>query len=208
MRPDERAYEATKKREEELDRKVNQGKNLAIGIGSSLLAGGVASKVMPFINQYIPTDLALKGINKVAPKLGSFLKRGQEMGLDVEDGLKFIKDRMGKPEEEEKNIIEKYSPKIDRFIRERIAEGKDLGETLNAARKLDEDAVKRLQKDYKSDWYKIGESVYGQGKRGKGQSSQQSTPESVQNMQNQPNNAGSSANWNQIAEMLKKTLAS
>src|SRR3954469_25048992 len=93
LRSDEEANEAEIERDERFRGNVNK-----TAIGGSLLATGagtaLASKIMPFLNKYIPVDLAIKGISKVSPKIGGFLKKGQSMGLNVEEGLNFIKEKI------------------------------------------------------------------------------------------------------------------
>jgi len=50
-------------------------------------------KILPFLDDYIPDDLALKGISKVSPKIGSFLKRGLTKGLPLAGGLQFLRSQ-------------------------------------------------------------------------------------------------------------------
>jgi hypothetical protein len=52
------------------------------------------NKILPFLNEYIPEELALKGINKVSPKIGSFLQKGLASGLPIAGGLAFLKDQL------------------------------------------------------------------------------------------------------------------
>jgi hypothetical protein len=49
---------------------------------------------LPFLSEGLPLGIAMKGLQKISPKLASYLKRGQKLGLDVEEGMRFIKDKL------------------------------------------------------------------------------------------------------------------
>ncbi len=201
-RYDELANEEEIKRERSSDKMLKTGANAlaTTAIGYS----GLPAKIAPFLSNYIPTDLALKGINKVAPKLGKILESGMKQGLSIKDGLDYLKDNLPeKPEEKEKNIIKKYAPHLDNFIQQELAAGKEPGQVINEAWKKDKKIVQQIEKDAKRSWLEIAEDIYGFGKKKPNQ--EKISPENAQPMQNQPQNG---SNWNQIAEMLKKTLAS
>lgn len=53
-------------------------------------------KIVPFLNEHIPEDLAVKGLNKISPKLGGFLKKGIASGLPIASGLEFIRNGLTK----------------------------------------------------------------------------------------------------------------
>ncbi len=76
MRPDERAKQSQIDRENTFKGNVNRGVSAAASAGAGAASAALASRVMPFLSEYIPADLAMKGINKVSPQLGSFLQRG------------------------------------------------------------------------------------------------------------------------------------
>lgn len=59
-------------------------------------------KIMPFLNESVPEDMALKAIGKVSPKIHTFLNNGISRGLTLASGLAFLRSQLdGK---KEKNI--------------------------------------------------------------------------------------------------------
>src|SRR6188768_1514085 len=94
LRPDEEANLAEVERDRRFRGLVKGAATTAVGVGASLGGSGIASKILPFINEYVPVDLAIKGISKISPQIGDMLKKGQQMGLDVGEGLSFLKDKM------------------------------------------------------------------------------------------------------------------
>src|ERR1700690_2790541 len=95
MIPDELAAEAEIERSQGRDKLVKKG--LAAGAGLALSAG--ATRLLPFLNEHIPIDLAIKGISKINPKIGNLLHEGTKMGLNVSEGLDYLKSQFGKSEE-------------------------------------------------------------------------------------------------------------
>src|ERR1700733_15097114 len=75
------------------------GKLASTAIGGATFTAGtaLASKIAPFLSEYITPDLALKGISKINPKFGDILKRGIKNGLSLESGLDFLKKNIQKP---------------------------------------------------------------------------------------------------------------
>ncbi len=92
LRPDEKSSLSRIKANEERDSRLKQGGKAALSVATTFGGLAVASKILPFLNELLPVDLALKGISKVSPKIGNFLKRGMEQGLNVKDGLNFLRE--------------------------------------------------------------------------------------------------------------------
>lgn len=167
MRPDEMAAASEIERDRDFRGKLRSGVG---AISSAITPGvglGIGSKIAPFLSEYIPTDLALKGINKVSPKLGQFLERGMRSGLDVKDGLNFIKEKFV-PEsgnaKDNRNIIEQYDPELHTYITQKIKKGQT---HLQAGQKAlghgrFKRAIDKITKDHKTPWTSILENVYGQ----------------------------------------------
>lgn len=161
---------------------VRSGLQTAATFGGAAIAPKVASKILPFLNQYIPADLALKGINKVMPSLGNFLKNGVKQGLSLQSGLDFIKDNFSNKQSQEsvkqdKNIIEQYSPELHQFMTENIGAGEDpiraAAQAIFDKKKNFEPIIRKMEKEHKTPWTAIVESIYG----GKGVKNAQNTRE-------------------------------
>ncbi len=103
LRPDEKAalrHIETAKQGESFIKK---------GIGLALpAAAGIAgaSRIMPFLNSIIPQSIALKGLKKVAPKIGQFIDKTMENGFSADNVLGFLRDQFSSKEE-------KISPKTE-----------------------------------------------------------------------------------------------
>ena len=124
MRPDEQAAYSEIERAQSRDSNIKRGVKTAASI--AIGAAGLSSRILPFLSEYIPTELAMKGINKVSPQLGNFLQKGQKMGLNLKDGLDFIKDNMQEkkePAKQSKNIIKQYSDKLHEALESKIKKG-------------------------------------------------------------------------------------
>lgn len=164
LRSDEAANQAEIERDKRF--RGNVGAGLAAA-GTYGVVNPLSARIMPFLNQYIPANLAMKGIEKVSPRLGAFLKKGQEMGLNVEEGLDFIKEKFGQQEaaKENRNIIEQESPELHQFIDQEIKKGK---KPIQAAAVAQKDKrfssiIEKLMKTHKIPWSQIIESIYGNG---------------------------------------------
>jgi len=175
MRPDEEANQADIERDQRFRGNVGR----ALGTAASIGIGGAASRVIPFLSNFIPTDLAMKGISKVNPKLGNFLQRGQSMGLDVKEGIQYIKDSISPNQslKEEKNIIQKYSPELHEFIKEKIGGGIGL---IAAATQANTDpkfrsVIEKMVKENKTSWPELVDLIYGTPQKEQQQPNQQIT---------------------------------
>jgi hypothetical protein len=184
MRADEEANENAKERDTRFRGNLKAG----------LLAGSAAAKVIPFLSSYIPADLAMKGISSISPKLGDFLRKGQSMGLEIKGGLDYLKEQLSGSENSEKkaqenrNIIEKYSPELHQFITEHLKNGRTLHQA-GALAQLEgkhSNAIKKIEKDHKLPWSAILESIYGnqspaQSSQPPAQATPAAAPSNVQN---------------------------
>lgn len=168
MRPDELANQSQIELENRFASRGRKGIAALSSLGTAVGGAPFADKVMPFLNKYIPYDLALKGINKVSPKLGEFLKRGQEQGLNVEDGLNFIKENLGSKQTESakqnKNIIEQESPELHQFMLDHIKQGRNAYQAGSIASKDKRFAnvIQKLSKQHKLPWADIIDQIYGE----------------------------------------------
>jgi hypothetical protein len=169
MRPDEQANQAEIERDERFRSNLKRG----VGAAASIAGGAAASRIMPFLSEYVPVDLALKGLSKVSPHIADFLKRGQSAGLDIKEGMNYVKDLM-KPQEtkqetpapEKKNIVEQYSPELHQYIVEETKKGRPLLQVaalaqLGGKKGSFKKAIEQMEKDHKTPWSSIVESIYG-----------------------------------------------
>lgn len=193
-RSDELASESRIKRANERDSQYKSlaktGASLALTAGAG--AAGLSSKIAPFLSELLPMDLAFKGISKVAPKVGDFLKNGMAQGLTLESGLGFLKDNMGTKEKakDDRNIIEQYSPEIFQEIKRKLQGGIPLIEAANFdnyAFANYKPIIKKMEKDHKTSWLNIVKSVFGEGDMDQPQ--QQAPSQQNPNMQQNPQQA-------------------
>ena len=192
LRPDEQATQSEIKRATSRTNDVKTILSQAASFGTAGLAAKAGGKILPFLSQYIPEELAYKGINKVMPKLGAFLKDGMAQGLSLKSGLDYLKSEFGEnsetqePAKENRNIVEQYSPNLHQYILDLIKQGNTPIQAGTKAKKfLDkkhQDIIKKIENDHKTDWARIIESVYG----GQGMALPQSSGNSGQMQQQQP----------------------
>lgn len=175
LRPDEQSTNAEIERAQGRDRNIKMGLKTAATVGTAIagvpaiaVGSKIASKVLPFLSEYIPADLAMKGINKVSPKLGEFLQKGLSKGLNLKEGLSFIKDNLSQPEQpkEQRNIIEQYSPELHQFVKEQISKGNTPLQAAGMAKLVSNKSkfgkvIKDLEKDHKIDLPTLLEQIYG-----------------------------------------------
>lgn len=169
LRPDEKLSESNIRKAQDRNKDIKSVLQTGASLGTTAIAGQTASKILPFLSEYIPEDLAFKGINKVVPKLGDFLKSGMSQGLTLKSGLEFLKGQMKNKEIqtentiEDKNIIQKYSPELFSFIDQKIRKGES---PLNAGslaqnEKQFQGIIKKLTEDYRTPFSNIIETVFG-----------------------------------------------
>lgn len=187
-RPDEIAAISDIERDKRLRGMVKSGISSAASIPLAAGAVGAMSKIAPFLNEYVPLDLAIKGISKLSPTTGAFLKKGQEMGLDIKEGLDFLRGRVesqqsqsGKGKDKtdtqrpsEKNIVEQYSPELHSFIVEQMNQGRSpleagaLAALERKGQKNFKKIISQMERDHKSPFSSILQATYG-GKEGMAQ---------------------------------------
>lgn len=112
-RPDEIANISTIQSDLESRRKVKSGLGTAASLGLGLTYGKAAQKILPYLSGGIPIDMAMKAIQKFSPKIADFIKRGQNMGLPVEEGLEFVKEHLGKKTEGKPSLFRRLAGDVD-----------------------------------------------------------------------------------------------
>jgi hypothetical protein len=205
MNPYDRTAEEMKRQSEGPKRFAQQAGRTAIEAGLTYGAASFApvlARAAPFLSEYIPEHLAIKGLSKIHPKLGAFVKKAMDSGYDWNEAKNFLGDQIkasqeqespenaenphktGKNAKESRNIIEKYSPELHQFIDQEIKKGRPVIQAGALAQndKRFTDIIKKLSKDHKTDWSSILEAVYG-GAQSPNASQQQQSPQQGQQMQ-------------------------
>lgn len=166
LRPDEEANQSYIDR----DRNNRSSAGSIVKAAGSLAVGAGAARVLPFLNEYIPADLAMKGLSKVSPKIADFLKRGQSFGLDLKQGMDYVKDQISPKEEakEERNIIQQYSPELHEFISQEVKKGVSpiKAATMSIRGEMGKrfgGAISKMIKDHKISFPELVEQIYGNG---------------------------------------------
>ncbi len=180
LRPDEKASQADIEKSRKSDDLLKKGAKTAANLGLAVSGAGIASKIAPFLSKYITPDLALKGISKLSPKVGDFLKRGMEAGLNVQDGLDFVKEQISNSAVDQRNIIEQYDPELNTYLKNYVDKGMSPLEAGKKAIRHDRfaKAIKQMEKDHKAPWTSIIESIFGRGDK-----AQQVTQQPIQQQQ-------------------------
>jgi hypothetical protein len=205
MQPYQQASEEIVRQSKEPGELLKKAGKAAVGVAAT---APILSKVAALLNPYVPKDLATKGLEKVNPTFGKFINGATQTGQSQDAILDFIKEKMQEtPEEKESskkppqqgNIIRQYSDKLHAFIESKIKEGKlpmAAGHIARGHKEFDS-IIRKMEKDYKTDWPSILESIYGRGEKAQGQKQQ------TQQMQ-QPQQTQSGQGQQALMNILQK----
>ena len=211
LRPDQQAGEAEKSRAAGRDELFKKGAQTALSIGSAAIGGpALASRITPFLNKYINPEMALKGISKLSPSTGEFLRNGLEKGLTLQSGLDFLKDNFGKQKEQkapdQRSILEQYSPELSQFIQGEIQKGRSPLEAGALAQndKRFKPIIDKMSKDHKTPFSSILESIFGGGQMAQQQPQQpqQQAQQGQQQGQGGPGQQALMQTMNKIMQQL------
>ncbi len=158
---------------EEYPLKLLQNAGLtALGGGAASVGSKALGKLVPaigaLINNYVPENLAVKGLSKIDPRLGKFVQGALEEGYSFDELRNFMGEKIEKtqkPEKQNKNIIEQESPELHQFLDQEIRKGRKPIEAAAIAQhdKRFSDLINKLSKKHKTPWSSIIESVFGNG---------------------------------------------
>lgn len=161
----------------------------AAKIGSVALGASsgkaVINRILPFLNKYIPSGMAIKGLSKIDKRFGDFFNSVTENGYGEDEALGFLKDKMEPSQQasqpEGKNIIKQYSDELDAFIQGQMQQGEN---ALQAGARAQlnpkfKSIIDKMKKDHKTDWASILENTYGG----------QTQPQAAQSMQQEQSQA-------------------
>jgi hypothetical protein len=168
----------------------------ALNVGGALGAASfipILSRAAPFLSQYIPENLAIKGLSKISPKFGKFVKEAINGGYDFQQVKDFIGDQINESGKAKQNgnIIQQYSPELHQFMDQEIKKGRSPIEAAALAQNNSKFAkiVDKLSKDHKTPWSQIVEGIYGSGQQA-GQAQQGATQTPQQGQQGKPQQGG------------------
>ena len=166
----------------EINRQQSEPAKIAKNIGSAALgavgAGAVLGRIAPLLSNYLPQNLAIKGLSKINPKMAGFINSSMAQGHSFEEIKEFLGSKIeGENKEgnakQSGNIIQQYSPELFEFINSEMQKGRApleagaLAELQPNFKKI----IKKMAEDHKSTFASILQTVFGQG----------------QNVQQQPN---------------------
>lgn len=193
MEPYQEAAEATKRAP-----LFNAAKNVAAGAAGAVgfrAANAVISKVAPLLSSFVPESFAKKAIAKIDPRIGQFLNHAEEAGATFDEAKEYISQKLQTPPESEPakqngNVIQQYSPHLFTYLKELIAKGKTPVQAAATARqsleKKHQDIISKMEKDHKTDWSSIVQSIFG----GQGMAQQQPQQEQQQQQPGQTQQSG------------------
>ncbi len=146
----------------------------AASLGTAVVgSGAILNKVLPFLNSYIPKNLAMKGISKINPILGKFIQSSEKQGHSMDDILDFIKQKAGTGEQqkppEQQNIISQYSPELLSFLEDHITKGRAPLEA-GALAQLDpkfKKIISKMEADHKAPFSSILQTIFGENAKDK-----------------------------------------
>ena len=139
----------------------------AASLGTGAAAGGsVVKRIMPFLNKFIPQEMAIKGLSKISPQLGSFINHSLNQGHSQEDVFSFVKDKIA-PEEAKSepaksnnqaspfDFLAKYSPKLAEFFRRQLQNGERPGIARLLAQQDFPSEIAQIEKENKRPFKEI-----------------------------------------------------
>lgn len=179
MQPYQTATEEIKRQGDIPKNLVQQGASAAAAIGGASVFGkGLAEKALALASNYLPENLAIKGLTKLDARFGKMITLAVNAGQTGREAIDFIAGKAKEGMEQEqaqdkRNLIEKHSPELHQFITEQMKKGKSHKEagalaTIGVGGKDFKKEIEKLKKDHKTSWEEILESVYGGGKQAAG----------------------------------------
>jgi len=150
------------------------------GIG---FKSAIAGKVGTMLNKYVPKNLMMKGLSKIDPRLAKFMSLGEELGHSEEELKEYISGKISPNQSQEstdnaealnkktkngqnnRNIVEQYSPELHQFIDQGIKKGQSPAQAAGLAlydkKGNFKNIIDKISKDHKANWLSIVEAIYG-----------------------------------------------
>lgn len=188
----------------------------AASAGLSLAGGGaILNKITPFLNKFIPSDIAIKGLSKINPSLGKFLKGSLGQGHDLDEVMGFIKDKVGikdqeNTEKKQKNLIEEHAPEVHEILKDRIGQGlKPMAVAYQIAKEGKfSKQIADLQKKTGKGFGELVTAIFGGEEPQQKQADQQQSaqPQQMQQTQQQPQQAQTQQQVGQNTQALMQAI--
>ena len=173
---------------------AGQVASVAASLGAASAGASVLGKALPFLNKYIPRNLAVQGLNKIDPRFGKFIDEIEQNGYSFEDAREYIKSKLEKeinPEQpqvieepqiqeeqqnisdkeskdDSKNILMKFSPRLAQEVENYIKSGHPIEEIEKIVRSPGSKLAKNvdyIEQSLGMTFYDILRSIYGGAKR-------------------------------------------
>lgn len=206
MQPYHKAAEAIRAGQEAPIHLLKQAGLTALGGGVARAGGKALGKMIPavgaLINKYVPDDLLQKGLSKIDPRFGKFIQGALDEGYTSEEVREFLGDKVEKSmPKEHRNPIEQQSPALHAFIQEKIKSGDDpiraAALALFEKGNPHEADIRKIEKEHKTNWSQLVQSIYGGGQGAPQQGApQQPQPQAPQPMQPQGKQGGQGGQMN------------
>ena len=114
-------------------------------------SGAALSRILPLLSEFVPVNLASKGLEKIDSRFGKFIHGAMGAGHTMDEVMGFIKEKVGgndsKKAPDQRSIIEQYSPELNQFIQQQIQQGRTALEA-GAMAQLDkkfQGAIKKME---------------------------------------------------------------
>ena len=192
MQPYQKASQAIQEQSKEPARIIGNAARTGASLAGFASGGAILKRILPFLSEHIPSDLAAKGIGKVDPRLGKFITGALGNGSTMQQALQFIKEKAENSQDQKKenpkqnlSIIQQYSDELDAFIKNHIQQGRQPLEA-GALAQLDpkfKKVISKIEADHKTPFSAILESTYGSA-----QQPQQQVPQAPQTQNQSPDN--------------------
>lgn len=101
MQPYQSASEEIKRQGELPLQAIKTAGKLASGYGVGALGGIALSKIMPFLNKYIPENIAVQGLSRIDKRFGKFFSKAAQHGTPFEEAREYIKEKIDPVEKQE-----------------------------------------------------------------------------------------------------------
>lgn len=112
FQPYQQAGEEIKRQNRVAGDLVKGAATVALGGAKYVVATAIGGKILSFLNKYIPTDMAIKGISKVSKETGKFIKSSIAQGHPAEEVLDFVKEKISPKEEKRQETLKGFNQKI------------------------------------------------------------------------------------------------